>query len=385
MADVNNTSLDLARGGGLQIIIPTNENGDTPHIGAMGEAMGAPRDNTTSSFANTYDYDTDDEADRYGTGGYNARQQPAVDAANTLLIGPQLPQPDLPNPDLSQIELPRPEHQVPSFQGAFAETFHETEQQRRANKCDLRMMDPRERREFLIRQEPGAPPFDVSWRYRPGQEYHEIVRLIAQLSFGACLLLYGFPNDGDVVFGILQRHIDDIDEYLEVTYQDQTLTMDELTKRIGFLKLPMTNREVYNAFIQESSRFRAQIIDGNDKLEAILGRTHVAVTQWDADIEVALRATAVFAQWLQEHEDGTWRDDREDAVEIYDAMKGNSQGWMREFEAIGERSAVIKSQINTLLDMMDEMEANCNVPDRTSLVSQLNTAQVLLSPHRSAC
>lgn len=379
MADINNTSLDLARDGGLQIIIPTNEDGNTPHIGATGEAMGAPRDSTTGSEYNTYDNDTDDEFNQYYGDGYSDGEEFEVETANTLLIGPQLPQSTVP------VRRRRPYHQVPSYDGAFAETFQETLEQRRVNRCDLRMMDARERREFLIRQEPGEPPFDVSWRFRPGQEYHEIVRLIAQICFGTCLMLYGFPTDTDVVYGILQGHIDDMDAYLEVACQDQTLTIDELTKRIGFLKLPMTNREVYNAFIQESSRFRAQIIDGNDKLEAILGRTHVAVTQWDSDIEVALRTTAVFSQWLQEHEDGSWRDDRDYSLDVFDAMKGNAQGWMREFEAIGDRSALIRSQIDTLLNMMDEMEANCNVPDRTSLVSRHYSVEIPSSPSRTSC
>ena len=70
-------------------------------------------------------------------------------------------------------------------------------------KPKLRTGDVKARREELLDQDKEDPPPGALWRFRPGQECHELRRLMAQISFGVYLLLNGMANSQISVFSIL--------------------------------------------------------------------------------------------------------------------------------------------------------------------------------------
>lgn len=260
-----------------------------------------------------------------------------------------------------------PRHPIPAFQAAFAESLREATEGTAIQKPNLQGWDAKTRREMLLSQEKDDEPFDIKWRYRPGQTQHEIMKLVAQISFGVYLMFNGMANSNSQVIGILQGHIDEIDEFLEVALEDLNQAVEDLTKRIQHLELPMENMPVFEQLLKDG-KFRAEILDGNERIDAILTRTNVAMRQWDDDIEAGLRSSTVFGAWLNDTANGQWVEDQPELLDVYDAMKGNTDGWLNAFQDMNDRAQEINGLIMTLMTIITEMETKASeVAARTSV------------------
>ncbi|KAG6030103.1 hypothetical protein E4U41_000195 [Claviceps citrina] len=248
-----------------------------------------------------------------------------------------------------------PVHPIPSLQDAFSESLDEATNGCPGDKPKLRELDVRGRREALISQHRDEAPFDARWRHRPGQKQHELSKLIAQISFGVYLLLNGMANSNTQVISILQGHIDEVDEFLEVALEDLSQATDDLNGRIEHLKLPLANVQVFEQLL-EDRKFRLEIIEGNEKIDHVLSRTNAALKQWDADVEAGLSCTAAFTDWLKDEENAAWRRDRPDVADIFDAMKGNTEGWLSAFDDISDRVQDTSNLVTRLSAIIGEME-----------------------------
>ncbi|KAH6900639.1 hypothetical protein B0T10DRAFT_393018 [Thelonectria olida] len=249
-----------------------------------------------------------------------------------------------------------PRHPVPSMQEAFAESLLEvTNGQEGPGKPKLRELDAKGRREKLIEQGAEDDPFDTPWRYRPGQEQHEVYKLISQITFGVYLLLNGLAADNTLVVSILQGHIDEVDEFLEVMLEDFAQAHQDLTERIAHLQLPMGNRHAFEGMLEDRA-FRAQILAGNEKIDHILARTNAAMKQWDDDIDAGLRSSEAFMDWLNEQKIQEFPMSTLDLSKIYQAMKGNSDGWLNAFDELNNQAQELNGLIIKLMTIVAEME-----------------------------
>jgi hypothetical protein len=261
-----------------------------------------------------------------------------------------------------------PQHPISSMQDAFAESLFEATQGGQTSKPKLRSGDAKARREELLDQEKSAPPPVASWRYRPGQVNHELRRLMAQISFGVYLLLNGMANSQVLVVSILQGHIDEVDEYLETMLEDIGLATKDLRDRISHLKLPMDNMVVFEQML-EDYKFRMQILNGNEKIEHIVARTQIALQQTVQDLAEGVSATREFSIYLAEQENGVWRRDRPDVIDIFDAMKGNTDGWFNAFIDLQAKASTLNSMIVQLNGMVAEMDRKAAEVSRRTQVS----------------
>ncbi|EJT80990.1 hypothetical protein GGTG_00980 [Gaeumannomyces tritici R3-111a-1] len=251
-----------------------------------------------------------------------------------------------------------PEHPIPAMQQAFAESYIEATTGTAPEKPKLRTRDAKGRREELLDQDEAAEPPSALWRYRPGQKCHELRKLMAQVSFGVYLLLNGLANSNAQVVSILQGHIDEIDEFLEMVMEDIDLASADLTERIDFLKLPMDNMTVFTTMLEDRA-FRLQIVEGNAKIEHILSRTTTALVQSAQDVSEGLKSTKQFTAYLESEENGHWRAERGDVIDIFDAMRGNTEGWLNAFMDLQSKS----NALNALIVKLDNMVA---LIDRTA-------------------
>ncbi|UKZ75295.1 hypothetical protein TrVFT333_002973 [Trichoderma virens FT-333] len=261
-----------------------------------------------------------------------------------------------------------PVHPIPALQDAFAESLHEVMSGTAVEKPKLRALDAQGRREAVLAQGIDEPAFDSTWRLRPGQSQHELAKLIAQISFGVYLMLNGMANNNTQVVTILQGHIDEVDEFLEVTIEDLEQVEMDLKRRIDHLMLPMSNVTVFEQLL-EDRKFRTEILEGNEKIEHILARTNVAMKQWDDDIEAGLQTSNIFINWLNEQSEGTWRGDQPDVTDIFDAMSGNAEGWLIAFEKISDSTHDINSLIIRLMNIISEMEKKAGEASRRTWAS----------------
>ncbi|KAJ4295940.1 hypothetical protein N0V88_004642 [Collariella sp. IMI 366227] len=256
-----------------------------------------------------------------------------------------------------------PQHPIPSMQQAFAESLVEATQQQTLGKPRLRTGDDKARREELLDGERLDPPPTALWRRRPGQVTHELCRLMAQISFGVYLLLNGMANDQPLVIFILQGHINEVDEFLETTLEDMNLATRDMEERIKHLKLPMDNIAVFERMLEDPT-FRMQIMDGNQKIEHILARTQVALQQMIEDVSEGLTATREFTIYLRQQERGSWKKERPDVLDIFGAMKGNTDGWSNAFEELEAKSSSLDATIARLTDIVSEMDRRVSEVDR---------------------
>ncbi|KAK3310482.1 uncharacterized protein B0T15DRAFT_385661 [Chaetomium strumarium] len=301
---------------------------------------------------------------------------PDVDDDHTT--GPEAPSEAVaPGPEEAQ-PPPAPQHPIPSMQQAFAESLVEATQGQAASKPKLRTGDAKARRVELLDGARSDPHPTALWRCRPGQKTHELCRLMAQISFGVYLLLNGMANSQILVVSILQGHIDEVDEFLETTLEDMDLAMKDMEERIKHLKLPMDNIDVFERMLEDRN-FRMQILDRNQKIEHILARTQLALKQTTQDLSEGLLATREFTIYLAEQQHGSWRRERPDVIDIFDAMKGNTDGWFNAFMDLQAKGSTLNALIVRLSDIVSEMERRAGEVSRKTRFS----VQPYTSPRHS--
>ncbi|KAM0288064.1 hypothetical protein ACHAQH_000132 [Verticillium albo-atrum] len=258
-----------------------------------------------------------------------------------------------------------PLHPIHTMQAAFAESLLEVTDGKAAEKPKIRFGDAKARREDLISQERDEELYSARWRFRPGQQQHELMKLMSQISFGVYLLLNGMANSASQVVNILQGHIDEVDEFLEVTMEDFQQASSDLKERIDYLRLPMENLEVFEKLLEDRN-FRLQIVEGNEKIEHILARTNMQLEQYDQDIQQGLTSAREFAVYLSQQKEGSWRQDRPDVVDIYEAMKGNTEGWFNAFADLQSQGKDLNTLVVQLSQMVAEMSSKAGEASGTT-------------------
>ncbi|KAI1384061.1 uncharacterized protein F4822DRAFT_434008 [Hypoxylon trugodes] len=261
-----------------------------------------------------------------------------------------------------------PTHPIPAMQPAFAESLIEATDSPAVPKPKIRFASPRERRNHLLDGAKGAKLHGELWRRRPGQKYHELWKLMAQISFGVYLLLNGIANSNEQVVSILQGHIDEVDEFLETTLEDVNIAIQDIRERIDFLKLPMENIATFEQMLEDRN-FRLQIVNGNEKIEHIISRTTTALEATSTDLSEGLGATRHFATYLGDQQDRTWRQQRPDVIEIFDAMRGNAQGWYKAFLGLQGTTSTLRGLLNKLDRMVAEMNYRAGEVSRRTRAS----------------
>ncbi|KAI0874856.1 hypothetical protein GGS24DRAFT_322533 [Hypoxylon argillaceum] len=261
-----------------------------------------------------------------------------------------------------------PIHPIPAMQPAFAESLLEATNNGGSVKPKLRFGDAKQRRTRLLDSPKGAGLHADTWRYRPGQQHHELWKLLAQVSFGVYLLLNGIANSNEQVVDILQNHIDEVDEFLETTLEDVNTALEDVRERIEFLKLPMENMKTFEEMLEDRD-FRLQIVTGNEKIEHIIDRTTLALNAIFQDAEEGLKAVREFAVYLSSQNDRPWRQQRPEFGDIYDAMKGNAQGWYQALIDIQDSASSLDTMLANLSDIVVEMDQKAGEVSRRTRFS----------------
>jgi hypothetical protein len=179
---------------------------------------------------------------------------------------------------------------------------------------------------------------------------------MAQISFGIYLLLNGIAKDEDQVMAILQGHVDEVDEFLESTLDDFDLAQDDIDERLKFLKLPLENIIIFDAMLEDRA-FRLQIVNGNERIEHVIQRTAAAMNDALKDVQQGLDSCKEFAIYLAEELDvAVWREKRSDMEKVFDAMKGNVDGWYKAYVSLqtnGNHLGVALVQLGSIVAEMD--------------------------------
>jgi len=253
-------------------------------------------------------------------------------------------------------EVQVPKHPIPSMQAAFAESMHESSATSTPTIPKNRVGNAAARRKLLIDQDANEDTHASRWKQKPGQQYHELWKLMAQISFGVYLLINGIAKDDEQVMNILQGHVDEVDEFLETTLEDFDLAQEDIEERLKFLKLPLENIIIFDAMLEDRN-FRLQIVNGNERIEHVITRTAKAMNDALKDVQQGLDACKEFTIYLaQEQEESSWLKERPDMQKVFIAMKGNVEGWYKAYVSLqtkGNHLGVALVQLGSIVAEMD--------------------------------
>jgi len=257
---------------------------------------------------------------------------------------------------MKEVQVSVPTHPIPSMQGAFAESMREASAASTPADKKSSLGNAAARRKLLLDQDISEETHAAKWRQKPGTQYHELWKLMAQISFGIYLLLNGIARDEEQVMNILQGHVDEVDEFLETTLEDFDLAQEDIDERLQLLRMPLENIHIFDGMLEDRS-FRLQIVQGNEKIEHAITRTAAMMNDSLKDVQQGLNACKDFTFYLaEEQEDGVWMDTRQDMQKVFDAMKGNVDGWYKAYVSLqtkGNQLGVSLVQLGSIVAEMD--------------------------------
>jgi hypothetical protein len=150
--------------------------------------------------------------------------------------------------------------------------------------------------------------------------------------------------------------VDEVDEFLETTLEDFDLAQEDIDERLNFLRLPLENIAIFDAMLEDRS-FRLQIVNGNERIEHAITRTATMMKDVLKDVQQGLDACKEFTIYLaEEQEEGVWMDTRRDMQKVFDAMKGNVEGWYKAYVSLqtkGNDLGVALVQLGSIVAEMD--------------------------------
>ena len=270
--------------------------------------------------------------------------------------------------DMEQ-EVPR--HPVPKMQGAFEESMMETMQEVPEDDFENQYStaDSISRRKILLEQDHYERVVAGKWKQKPGEKFHPLWKLVAQISFGMHLLSQGLAKSDEDVIKILQSHVDEIDGFLERTTADFDLAYEDILERIRCLRLPLEHGDVFDTMLEDRS-FRIAIVEGNEKIEHIVNRTNVAMKDALKDVQKGLDGTRDLTRYLTQLQ-RTWLNRTEEHQAVYAAMIGNTEGWTRAFMNLQSKGSKLAYGLSELAGIISRIQTRAGIASRRNIVSSI--------------
>ena len=258
-----------------------------------------------------------------------------------------------------------PTHPVSCMQGAFEESILEMSEQRPDDRASPKV-DSATRRRILLEQRENEDTHAARWRKRPGERYHPLWKMVSQIAFGVHLLHVQMAKSEEDVLSILQKHVDEVDGFLERTTEDFSLAIEDIQERLRCLKLPLEHGDIFDVMLGDRA-FRKQIVDGNEKIEHISLRTASALNDALRDVRHGLEATRELAKYIAKL-DRQWQDRSEEQDEVFMAMSGNAEGWFRCLLGLQTKGQGLSALLAELTGVIAELQNRAGIASRKHLV-----------------
>ncbi|KAK6351444.1 hypothetical protein TWF718_004604 [Orbilia javanica] len=218
-----------------------------------------------------------------------------------------------------------PQHPIPSMQGPFVESMR-------------------------------CPDVDVENATNPkGMDlrYHPLVKVIAQIAFGMHLLHKKLAKSETEVVKILQRHVDDINRFLNNATTKFDTALSDIDERHRNLKTAVDNSTVFEKMLATEPVFRQQIADGNKKVEYVVKRTTSAMEKNLRDVCEGTRALGELTKYMNAIRKG-WKNTG--LVRTYGVMVSNVEVWGRCFESLKKSGVNLALSLEKLKNVMGQVD-----------------------------
>ncbi|KAK5083500.1 hypothetical protein LTS08_003693 [Lithohypha guttulata] len=255
-----------------------------------------------------------------------------------------------------------PVHPVSQLQGPFEESMLESVHEEAGPD---NFLNPIARRNILLEAPVYQRVVAGRWKQKPGEQFHPLWKLIAQIAFGIHLLAERMAKSEDDVMQILQAHVDEIDGFLERTTEDFDLAAEDIQERLRCLKLPLSHPGTFDKMLEDRN-FRLSIVEGNEKIEHIVERTTQAMKDSLKDVQKGFDSTSCLELYLQSL-CSTWRRSTVEHEAVFVAMLGNVEGWRKAFLALHVQGNKLGGSLKRLTDIINEMQARAGEVSRRLL------------------
>lgn len=266
------------------------------------------------------------------------------------------------NPPASTVLVRPPRHPVPQLQGPFEESMLESAH----DDADMEVfLDPVARRNTMLEAPIYTRVVAGRWKQKPGEKYHPLWKLVAQISFGVHLLSERMAKSEDDVMQILQSHVDEIDGFLERTTEDFNLAKEDIEERLRCLALPLSHPATFDKMLEDRD-FRLSIVEGNEKIEHIVDRTSQAMKDQLKDVQKGYDSSLSLEKYLH----GlslTWQRTTVEHEAVFVAMLGNVEGWRKAFMDLHMQGSKLGSSIRKLTEIINQMQARAGEVSRRML------------------
>ncbi|KIW78484.1 hypothetical protein Z517_08321 [Fonsecaea pedrosoi CBS 271.37] len=264
-----------------------------------------------------------------------------------------------------------PAHPVPQLQKPFEESMLESISDQVPEDVPT---DAMTRRTMLLEAPTYERVIAGRWKQKPGEKYHPLWKLVAQLTFGMHLLSQNMAISEEEVMRILQSHVDDIDAFLERTTEDFDLAQSDIHERIRCLKLPLAHGEVFDRMLEDRA-FRASILEGNEKIDHVISRTKRAAKDALKDVQKGFDATNVMEKYLSKL-NSTWKRESPEHEAVLVAMLGNVEGWRRAFLELHLQGNKLAGSLKKLAEVVSEMEQRAAAVSRNLVARAQKTKHI---------
>jgi hypothetical protein len=257
-----------------------------------------------------------------------------------------------------------PVHPIPSMQGPFEESILDTVAQADQTESphQFSKLNPEERRAKLL--EGGSSyneTYNAKWKENDSAMFHPLSKIIAQVAFGIHLLHHGMARSDEEVVKILQRHIDEVDNFVQRTEEDLDMAQADITERIKYLNLPLQHGLTFDKML-EDRKFRHSIVDGNVKIEKIVNRTAHLMKDLLVDISKGTEAINEMAHYLSGIK-GSWPRGGS-SMGLFDTMVANTNGWMDCFNNLRTKANGLGVSLVKLGNIVNEMGKRASAASR---------------------
>ncbi|KAJ5779072.1 hypothetical protein N7457_006792 [Penicillium paradoxum] len=274
---------------------------------------------------------------------------------------------------------PYPSHPITQLQGPFEESIVETSDGSRPEwVVDI---DAQTRRRDLLENDGYERLCGRKWRQRTSEKYHPFWKLIAQMIFGVHLLAKNLAKSEVSVMKILQKHVDELDGFIERTTEDFLIVRLDVRTRIQYLSLPLRNPDVFDEMLQDR-KFRLSIVTYNDRIEHSIGRFTLTITDSLKDLQKAKEAMgALWFYFRKLAEEGCF--ETESLKAFHQAMRDNMEGWIFAISKLRRRGTALQKALSQLGLATTEMQRRVGVASRKDVRSFIQPTNKAVSRRKS--
>ncbi|OQD93411.1 hypothetical protein PENVUL_c185G01529, partial [Penicillium vulpinum] len=255
---------------------------------------------------------------------------------------------------------PYPTHPIPQLQGPFEESIVETTDG--SGSKWVVEIDAQTRRRDLLENDEYERLCGRKWRQRASEKYHPFWKLISQMVFGVHLLAKSLAKSEGSVMKILQKHVTELDGFLERTTDDFLLIRLDVHTRIQYLSLPLGNLDIFDEMLEDRN-FRLSVVAYNDQIEHSIDRFTLAITDSLKDLQKAKEAMgALWFYFRKLTDDGCFESESLEA--FHQAMMDNMEGWIVAISRLRRRGTALQKALKQLGLATTEMQRRVGIASR---------------------